>query len=240
MLAVHTIDEPTPFDSRRDPDPGPDPTLHRDPGAIEDMPPPQQQVDWADIVLRIQANEEAALEELYAMFSRGIKFLIVRQLGRQDIDDRVHDTFVIVVQAIQRGDLRDPSRLMGFVRTIVRRQIATFIERNYARRRDELDIDNNPGLTDTQLTPEQAAILKQNSSIMEEVLRTCSRRDREILTRFYLLEQSQEQICTEMQLSETQFRLLKSRAKQRFSEEGRRRMAKSNLRSLFLRKSSPA
>ncbi len=240
MLAVHTIDEPTPLDSRSSPDPGIEPAPHQDASGIEEAPPLQQQVDWPALVLRIQVNEEAALEDLYSMFSRGIKFLIVRQLGRQDIDDRVHDTFVIVVQAIQRGDLRDPSRLMGFVRTIVRRQIATFIERNYARRRDELDIDNNPGLRDTQLTPEQAAILKQNASIMEEVLRTCSRRDREILTRFYLLEQSQEQICTEMGLSETQFRLLKSRAKQRFSEEGRRRMAKSNLRSLFVRKTSSA
>ena len=234
MLSVHTIDEPTQFDSPKnfgeEPEPVPAPAL------VADSPPPQQTIDWTALVLRIQVNEEAALEELYSMFSRGIKFLIVRQLGRQDIDDRVHDTFVIVVQAIQRGDLRDPTRLMGFVRTIVRRQIATFIEKNYTRRRDELDIDNSPGLLDMHLSPEQAAIRKQNATIMDEVLRSCSRRDREILTRFYLLEQTQQQICTEMDLNETQFRLLKSRAKQRFSEEGRRRMAKSNLRSLFVRK----
>jgi DNA-directed RNA polymerase specialized sigma24 family protein len=73
---------------------------------------------------------------------------------------------------------------------------------------------------------------------MEDILRDCSRRDREILTRFYLLEQSQEQICEEMGLNDTQFRLLKSRAKQRFSDEGRRRMAKSNLKSFFVRKRS--
>ena len=35
-------------------------------------------------------------------------------------------------------------------------------------------------------------------------------------------EQSQEQICAEMGLSYNQFRLLKSRAKARFSEMGRR------------------
>ena len=240
MLAIHAVDESNPFDTPRDPISGPDSLTAIIPGAPEEIPPAPQQVDWAAFVQKIQANEETALEELYGMFSRGIKFLIVRQLGRQDIDDRVHDTFVIVVQAIQRGDLREPARLMGFVRTIVRRQIATFIERNYSRRRDELDVENSPGLVDAKPSPEQAAIQRQNASIMEELLRACSRRDREILTRFYLLEQTQQQICAEMDLNETQFRLLKSRAKQRFSEEGRRRMAKNNLRSFFLRKTPTA
>ena len=190
------------------------------------------------MVTKIQANDQDALEELYNLFSRGVKFLIVRQLGRQDIDDRVHDTFVIVVQAIQRGDLRDPERLMGFVRTIVRRQIANFIEKNYARRRDELDMDGGVRIADSHFSPEEIAIRTQNSKIIEDVLKDCSRRDREILTRFYLLEQTQEQICEEMELNDTQFRLLKSRAKQRFSDEGRRRMAKNSLRSFFVRKNS--
>jgi DNA-directed RNA polymerase specialized sigma24 family protein len=49
-----------------------------------------------------------------------------------------------------------------------------------------------------------------------------SRRDREILRRFYVEEQSQETICEEMGLSYNQFRLLKSRAKARFGELGKR------------------
>ena len=49
------------------------------------------------------------------------------QLGPQDLDDRVHDTFLVAAQSIQRGELREPDRLMGFVRTIVRRQVAAQI-----------------------------------------------------------------------------------------------------------------
>jgi len=45
-----------------------------------------------------------------------------------------------------------------------------------------------------------------------------SQRDREILKRFFLQEQSQEQICREMALTETQFRLLRSRAKARLGK----------------------
>ncbi len=56
-----------------------------------------------------------------------------------------------------------------------------------------------------------------------------SGRDREILTRFYLMEQSQQQICDQMCLTETQFRLLKSRAKARFGELGKRRLARRGI-----------
>jgi DNA-directed RNA polymerase specialized sigma subunit len=73
---------------------------------------------------------------------------------------------------------------------------------------------------------------------MIKVLRGISRRDREILTRFYLYEQTQEQICDEMNLTETQFRLLKSRAKARFGELGRRRLTRSPLHEIFVRKAS--
>ena len=59
-------------------------------------------------------------------------------------------------------------------------------------------------------------------------MRNVSARDREILTRFYLLNQSQEQICDEMGLNNTQFRLLKSRAKARFGELGRRTLRRPN------------
>ncbi|HVV44178.1 MAG TPA: hypothetical protein VHC72_03210 [Bryobacteraceae bacterium] len=54
------------------------------------------------------------------------------------------------------------------------------------------------------------------------MLNGISRRDRDILNRFYVLEQSQEQICADMGLSYNQFRLLKSRAKARFGELGKR------------------
>jgi hypothetical protein len=47
-------------------------------------------------------------------------------------------------------------------------------------------------------------------------------RDREILQRFYVLEQPHEQIRADMGLSYNQFRLLKSRAKARFARLGKR------------------
>lgn len=180
--------------------------------------------DWSGMVDRIQRNDETAMEELYRVFSRGIRFYLCRQLGPQDLDDRVHDCFLIVVQAIRKGDLREPERLMGFVRTIVRRQIAGHIETAVQTRRQQVDIETSGAIPDRRLDPETFVIGRQEEELAATVLKGISRRDREILTRFYLHEQSQEQICREMRLTETQFRLLKSRAKARFGELGKRKL----------------
>src|ERR1700744_2242087 len=96
---------------------------------------------WADLVERIRTGVTDGMEELYALFSKGIRFYLCRQLGPQELAEKVHDTFVVVVQAIRRGELREPHRLMGFVRTIVRRQVAAHIDQVVHTRRDELHLD---------------------------------------------------------------------------------------------------
>ena len=48
-------------------------------------------------------------------------------------------------------------------------------------------------------------------------------------------EESQDQICREMELTETQFRLLKSRAKARFGELGKKKLQQKALSALFVR-----
>jgi RNA polymerase sigma-70 factor (ECF subfamily) len=195
-------------------------------------------VNWKDLVERIHRGEESGMEELYRLFGRGIRYYLCRQLGHQELDDKVHDTFVIVVQAIRRGELREPERLMGFVRTVVRRQVAAYIDDAVHSRRDELNLDLGVRVADRRNNPEQSAAFRQKVEFMLDVLRSLSERDREILTRFYLDEQSQENICQEMALSETQFRLLKSRAKARFGEIGKRKLQLKPLISVSLRTSS--
>jgi len=194
--------------------------------------------DWSQLVDRVRAGEADGLEELYQIFSRGIRFYLCRQLGPQELDDKVHDTFVVVVQAIQRGDLRDPQRLMGFVRTIVRRQVAAHIDKVVHDRREQLDLDSGIRIADPRGNPEQKAIFEQRTRMVRRVLGELSEKDREILTRFYLNEESQDRICQEMDLTETQFRLLKSRAKARFGELGKKKLVQKVIHSVFMRTSA--
>lgn len=192
-------------------------------------------VDWSALVDKIRAGNQDGMEELYNLFAKGIRYYFYRQLGSQDLEDKIHDTFLIVVQAIRRGDLREPERLMGFVRTIVRRQVASHIDRAVTIRREETSLEPTTPLPDRKESPEESAISGQEMEIVTRTLRGLSTRDREILTRFYLQEQTQAQICKEMKLTDTQFRLLKSRAKARFGELGRRRMDRKPPQNILMR-----
>ena len=183
---------------------------------------------WSNLVERVRCGDQDALEELYALFSKGIRFYLCRQLGPQDLDDRVHDTFVVVVQAIRRGELRDPQRLMGYVRTVVRRQVAAHIDHAVHARRHQTSLETGIVVRDNQADPERQAIIHQNMSVAMRILNSIPKRDREVLMRFYLKEQSAADICRDMSLTETQFRLIKSRAKARFGELGKARLSRRN------------
>ncbi len=205
---------------------------------LADDAPGSALVEWVRLVERIRTGETDGMEELYKLFSRGIRFYLCRQLGAQELDDKVHDTFLVVVHAIKRGELREPERLMGFVRTIVRRQVAAHIDKVVHDRRDQSDLDTGSKVADPRGTPEQAAISREKFDLLKQVMDEMTIRDREILTRFYLHEESQEQICDEMNLTDTQFRLLKSRAKARFGELGKKKLASRSLGKLFVRTSA--
>src|SRR5215467_3615436 len=99
-------------------------------GSLEENP------SWPDLVERLRNGDTAALEELYRIFAKGVRFFIYRQLGPQDLDDRVHDIFVTVTESILNGELREPERLMGYVRTVERRQVASQIDHALRERRN--------------------------------------------------------------------------------------------------------
>jgi RNA polymerase sigma-70 factor (ECF subfamily) len=186
--------------------------------------------DWAALVTRIREGDSAAMAELYTVFAKGIRYFLLRNLGPEDLDDKVHDCFVIVTQAIRNGDLREPERLMGYVRTVVKRQIAASIDIAVQQRRNRVEFEDSMFyMSDWRENPERSAMAQQRAEIARKVLNGVSRRDRDILNRFYVLEQTQEQICADMGLTYNQFRLLKSRAKARFGELGKKVAAGAGL-----------
>ena len=73
-------------------------------------------------------------------------------------------------------------------------------------------------------TPEETLAEREREQIMKQLLGSLTVKEQEILTRFYLNEQTKEQICREMSLTDSQFRLTKSRAKQRLSRMGHQHM----------------
>jgi RNA polymerase sigma-70 factor, ECF subfamily len=191
--------------------------------------PPHPDVDWKAVVEQIRAGDPAGEEAIYRNLAAGSRLFLQRRLGTQDVEDRVHNVFVIVVQAIRRGELREPERLMGFVRTVLIRQLDQAISSLIRTREHSIHLDSARHLTVAGASPEERALSIQKVELMKQALKELSRREFDILTRFYLREQSPEQIQKEMRLTPTQFNLLKSRAKAKLTALVRQKLARNQI-----------
>jgi DNA-directed RNA polymerase specialized sigma24 family protein len=89
--------------------------------------------------------------------------------------------------------------------------------------------------------PEQEAIERQRRRLARNLLASLSDIDRQILVRFYYRGQTPADICRDLGLNETQFRLRKSRAKKRFEHLTRKLLRREKLFSEFsARREAPA
>ena len=174
--------------------------------------------DFTGMVCGIQEGRAEAADELYLQFNRGIRYFLSRELGPDRAEDLAQDVFAAVLEAIRNGEIREPARLAGFVRTVVRRTIASeFINlRKQRDRNHELDEWQHSVGPKAELD----LIHEEHLALAERVLRSLRPRDREVLVRFYCQEQTADKICLEMGLTATQFRLMKNRAKDKLAQKG--------------------
>jgi RNA polymerase sigma factor (sigma-70 family) len=179
--------------------------------------------EWATVVEQIRSGSPSGEEALYTTLMGGARFFFRRRTRTDDVDDLVHNLFLTVVDGIRRNQLREPGRLMGFVRTILWRQASAYVA-SLARSSVPLDLDAARVLRHPDPDPEHALIEREKRDLMRRMLSELRRRDAEILRRFYVNGESEEQIREAMNLTPTQFRLLKSRAKDRFKELVRQRL----------------
>jgi DNA-directed RNA polymerase specialized sigma24 family protein len=122
-----------------------------------------------------------------------------RYFPPQFAEDRARDVFLAVERAIRGGEVRGPGQLAAFVREAMKRQ------------------GKGPARELARLGAQDGDRARERADVMSEVLQSFPQRDREALVRFYLREQTEQQICASMRISAAQFRVLKSRARERFS-----------------------
>lgn len=202
----------------------------------EDEPqaPTDEPSSYCALVARIQREDDAAAAELYEQTNRGLRHFFIRQLGPEIAQDLTHDTMVAVLKAIRNGQLREPSKLGAFIHAIAKHMVRSQIKKQVAARNREVDLET-PGVDPRSADcPEREIHANQRIALISSVLSALDPRDQEILTRFYVREQSPDQICAEMGLTDTQYRLLKSRAKTRFGDIGKRTLNRKPLRSFAI------
>lgn len=125
----------------------------------------------------------------------------------QDREDFIQSRFITAVSAIERL-LQDPESLFAFVWAIFRYS-------DIHERKEVYDLEPvvemyKQSIKGSTAKPDTAPV--ETSETVNLLLSQLSPADREILTRFYLREQPAKEIMHEMRLTETQYRLKKSRA----------------------------
>lgn len=178
---------------------------------------------WERLVKRIQAGDPRALEELHEIMNGGVRFLLVRQLPFLEVDDRIQDIFMIVLRAIQTNQLREPARLLGFILKEVHRQIDSSIDDAVRARLAHVPLGDHlggPAVADSYDAARQV-MLREHAEILSAAFSALSETDQQILRRYYIENQPMEVICEQMNLTLDQFRLCKSRAKEKFGQAAR-------------------
>jgi RNA polymerase sigma factor (sigma-70 family) len=189
------------------------------------------------MVAGVRAEDPIATEDLYRLIARYATRWAYRQLGNYyayDGADCIQDVFVQVTIQIRKDNVQHPEALIGYIRTITKRLICAEIGARMQRRQqvildthDESNAASNK--RDSGHDPEHTCGLKEQDDFVDRAFQELAPREKDILRRFYLEEQPCGRIMCEMNLSETQYRLLKSRAKAKFGEAGKRLIAKRAL-----------
>lgn len=176
-------------------------------------------VDPADLVRRIQAGEGRAEQELVERYSRGVGFLL-RELTRDQTraQDLQQEAFRLVIEKIRGGELRKPESLPSFLRQVAKN---LFIA-SYRKRKQQPVVAGEEVIAfspDHAPSPLQRVIDKENLAIVRRLLEELeSPRDRELLTRLFVAEQSKEEICETLDLSSLHFNRVLHRARQRLKK----------------------
>lgn len=175
-------------------------------------------------------GDKAAEEELYRRYRRGISNVIWKVTGRPSlIPDLCQETFVIAIEKIRKGELREHEKLSGFMVGIARIISLAYL-RNPQNR--EISIDESGDLKDINPNQHDHLLREEITTITRQTINSLkSARDREVLYRFYIEEDEKEQICSDFGLTSSRFNVVLYRAKKQFEKLYRKAMTRRERKS---------
>lgn len=167
------------------------------------------------IVSLILAGDVQGEELLYSTFSRGLRYLAAKHCPEY-AEDCMHDAILTVTRQIKEGQLKTPAALPGYLNIVLKRTAWNKkLESERLGANDEVFSTVVQTRSDNKADPQRLLEIEERAQILREGLKSLKPQEREILTRFYLSGEQPDHICQQMNLTETQFRLNKSRSKQK-------------------------
>jgi len=177
----------------------------------------------ADLVRRIRKGDAAAEAGLIERFSRGVLFFLRRHAGLPELADDLHqETFRVALERLRARSLDNPEEIGGFLigtaRNLLRNE-----QRRQARRHMADDAEIVERVPDPGVDPLRRLLDDEDADLVRRTIGELRHpRDRQILFRFYIAEDSKERICADLDLAPAHLRRVLFRARQRFRDQLRK------------------
>jgi RNA polymerase sigma-70 factor (ECF subfamily) len=173
----------------------------------------------ASLVKRIASGDVSAEAEMVSRYGRGLHYLLKRKARDAALaEDLYQDTFRTAIEKLRGDSIGDPERLAGYLCGIANNLVIAH-QRKQARRATESDSDLVAAVPDEALVPEALIAREHVASAVHDLLAELDQeRDREILRRFYVLEQPKAIVCKELDLDDDLFNGVLHRARRRFRQ----------------------
>lgn len=171
------------------------------------------------IVQGIRDGNGDAETELVQRYSRGLRYLIIKKTGDEELaNDLLQETLIIAIRKLREQTLENPQRLAGYLRGIAIR-VTLNARRRQSREPYLSDSDFLESMPDHGRRQFERVSAEQTKAAVHELLDSMSvKRDRELLLRYYVYEEEKAEICRALGLDSLHFNRVLYRAKQRFRE----------------------
>jgi RNA polymerase sigma-70 factor, ECF subfamily len=187
-----------------------------DQGGTRELDTPEDGKWCTGIAERIGSGDTDAESLLMGRLRPGLKMILYARCGH-DVElaaDLCQDTLLIVLNRLRNRSIDDPSRLAAFAAQTAR-QLAFDARRRFATRNTVVDSEAVDAAIVESLSYDTAEKASMVSLVRQLLSELSHDRDREVLRRFYLLEQEKAEICRSFGLAPGTFDQLVFRARAR-------------------------
>lgn len=190
------------------------------PSVTDARPVTAEHHELPDLVSRIQAGDHVSETHLVERFARGVSIILRRYVFDPDLrDDLFQETFRLVLTKVRDGAIREPEKLAGFVSGTTRN-----LARDHGRRVARQATDPvGDGFAEYPAGGSDALgemLRSERARLVRDVLGELGvDRDREILRRHYLGEESKTTICSDLGLEARHYDRVLFRARKRYKEK---------------------
>ncbi|MCB1611467.1 MAG: sigma-70 family RNA polymerase sigma factor [Xanthomonadales bacterium] len=174
--------------------------------------------DLAAIAERIGNGDRDAESALFERYYRAACAVARRHCrpNEPQVEDIVQNVMMDLLQRLRDRRISDPRALPHYLQLSIRNACTAWY-RTQSRWQAGTEIDTEPLAAEDPPDEVQARRIR-NACVRELVSELPVARDRELLRRFYLLEESREEVCLTLEIEESNFRKIINRARMRLRE----------------------